>query len=212
VGVFPAACLAGEHLKCATSGVSVSFSDLPDADAACEAASYALAFLERNGFRQAGQFEIEVVDALPADHLPHTLGSFDHRQRKIRVLSYAALRDRRMTILGLPLNWDLYRSLVSHEVAHLVASRNFSFPGPSLAAQEYIACVTQIASLPVDLRQMISAIYRGEGFATTAQINLTYYLSDPNLFTVQAYRHYLQPENGAKFMQELLLVRGLVLD
>lgn len=207
----PAAAMA-MRVECPAGDVVVASADPDDASAACEAALDAIEFLEANGLARGAQFEINIVNRLPAGHIAHALGLFEHHGRRLSVLSYAAITESGMSILGLPPNRDLYRSLVAHEVAHLIAIRNFAFDGPAVVAQEYIACVTQLAVVPSSQRETILGIYTGSGFAGLSQINLTYYLADPNLFAVQAYRHYRRPENGAMFLRNLLLMRNLVLD
>jgi len=207
----PANVLA-ERLLCPGTDISVSHSDAADADSACQAAAYSIAFLESNGYTRGGGFEMQIVDRLPPENIPHSLGSLDHRNRQIRVLSFAEVSRGQKSILGLPADRELYRSLIAHEVAHLIALRNFSFDRPTMVAQEYIAGVTQIATLPSELRQVILTLYPGDGFRSTAAINLTLFLFDPHFFAVQAYRHFSRPENGATFLRALLLVRGLVSD
>lgn len=201
-----------ERLLCAGTDVAVMYSDAGDADSACQAAAYSIAFLESNGYTRGTGFEIEIVDRLPEANIPHILGSMDRRDRRIRVLSFAEIMRGERRILGLPASRDLYRSLISHEVAHLVALRNFSFDRPTIIAQEYIAGVTQIATLPPEWREVILTVYPGEGFRRTSEINLTLFLFDPHFFAVQAYRHYSKPENGVTFLRALLLVRNLVSD
>ena len=47
----------------------------------------------------------------------------------------------------------------------------------------------------------------GEGYDADAQINSTIYLIDPTRFAVESYRHFLRPENGMRFLHEVLAGR-----
>jgi hypothetical protein len=106
-------------------------------------------------------------------------------------------------MFGMPVDHDLYKSLIVHEVAHVIASKNFAV-AQTFIAHEYIAYVTQLSTMPSVLREKILADLPGDGFTATEQINLTLFILSPELFAVQAYRHFQRPENGAAFLQRLL--------
>lgn len=192
-----------EPVRCRHGAVRVHAAAPAEAAAACDAASQAQAFFDANGLGRAGPIEIHLVSRLPIDAAEAALGCYDRRDQQIYVLDLATCRGRGR-LFDLPVDGELHRSIIVHEVAHATAAHNFAAARPSLAAQEYIAAVTQLASLSPDARARILARYPGSGFQTHAQITSTMFMLDPTHFAVQAYRHYLQPENGAAFLRRLL--------
>ena len=104
---------------------------------------------------------------------------------------------------------DLHRSIVAHEVAHAIASQNLP-EKQAFVTQEYIAYVTQLATMPPDVREKVLANFPNNSFDTDEQINMTIFMMAPEVFAVKAYRHFLKPENGAAFFQRLLLENFLI--
>ena len=174
-----------------------------DPQMACAAADEALAFLDANGLSTTEPIEISIVSRLPKEGVAEALGCYDQRDRQIHVLDLASCRSKGR-ILGLPVDAELHRSVIAHEVAHAAAAPRFAVARPGLAAQEYIACVAQISVLSEGTRARILERHPGTGFETTAEISSTIYLMDPNFFAAQAWRHFMKPENGAAFLRRLL--------
>ena len=98
----------------------------------------------------------------------------------------------------------MYRSLVSHEVAHAIASCNFTIPDPSIQAQEYVAYVAMFSMMNPNLRELVLAENPGEGFDSELEMNEIVYSLDPMHFGVEAYRHYLKQEQGTTFLLRVL--------
>lgn len=94
--------------------------------------------------------------------------------------------------------------MIAHEVAHAVAARSFMIEQPSSVAQEYIAYVTHLATLPADRRQRILSRFPGDEFRPDFASNLMLLLMDPGRFAARAYRHFMQPENGSAFFWRVL--------
>lgn len=174
-----------------------------DARMACAAAGESLAFLDANGLSPTEPIEIHIVSRLPKEEVADALGCYDQRDRQIHVLDLASCRGKG-SILGLPVDAELHRSVIVHEVAHAAAAPRFAVAKPGIAAQEYIACVAQLFVLSEGTRARILERHPGTGFATTAEINSMIYLMDPNYFAAQAWRHFMRPENGAAFIRRLL--------
>ena len=82
----------------------------------------------------------------------------------------------------------MYRSLVTHEVAHAVASCNFAIPEPPIQAQEYVAYVAMFSMMNPNLRERVLAENPGAGFDSQLEMNEIVYLFDPMRFGVEAYR------------------------
>lgn len=190
----------------------VAFFDAADAEVACLGAADARAFLKANGLNTEESIEIHIVKRLPNRRTVHAFGCFSRELGQVHILSYSVCRDaaNSRAIFGLPWDQRLYRSLVAHEIAHAVASRNFAMKQPLWVAQEYIAYVTQLATMPRDLRERIMMRFSQKGFETPAEINPYILMLSPEVFAVKAYRHFVRKENGAAFFRALLDGESLV--
>jgi len=203
---FPPGPVSAQSLACATGDSVVAFADVEDAKAACLGAADAKTFLKANGLKTDAPIEIHIVERLPDEGRYSAYGCYDKRSKKVLILSSSACgrAERGGLLFGLPLDRRLYRSLVAHEVAHAVANANFAMTQPPWVADEYISYVTQLATMPADLRDSILGRSREQGFATAAQLNPSILLASPEVFAVKAYRHYIRKENGAAFVRALI--------
>lgn len=195
-----------DHRPCPNSNVVVALSQSEDCETACTGAIDAISFLEANGFRLAGPINIHPMGRITNEILADAFGYFDSRTERIHVQSFSASQGavQGLGIFGLPMDRDLYRSIVTHEVAHLIASHNFTMESPSGAAQEYIAYVTQLATMPPGLRGLILANFPGEGFRTSMEISPAIHMVSLENFAVGVYRHFVRTENGAAYFRRLL--------
>ena len=195
-----------DHRPCDNSKAVVDLSQPEDWETACAGAIDAISFLEANGFRLGGPINIHMMGRIAEKKLAHAFGYFDSQDERVHVLNFSASHGAVQGggIFGLPMDRDLYRSIVTHEVAHLIASHNFTMESPPRAAQEYIAYVTQLATMPPRLRGRILANFPGEGFRTSMEINSINYMLSPEEFAVGVYRHFVRTENGAAFFRRLL--------
>ena len=194
------------HRPCPNSKVVVALSQPEDCETACTGAIDAISFLEANGFRLAGPIHIHPMGRITEGVLADAFGYFDIQTERIHVQSFSASHGevQGVGMFGLPMDRDLYRSIVVHEVAHLIASHNFTMESPPGMAQEYIAYVTQLTTMPPSLRSRILANFPGEGFRTSMEINSINYMLSPEKFAVGVYRHFVRTENGAAYFRRLL--------
>ncbi|MCK5364494.1 MAG: hypothetical protein KAR22_16075 [Gammaproteobacteria bacterium] len=195
-----------DHRPCQNSKAVVDSSHPEDWKTACAGAIDAISFLEANGLRLAGPIHIHLMGRITEGVLADALGYFDSRTLRVHVQNFSASREavQGLGIFGLPMDRDLYRSIVVHEVAHLIASHNFTMESPPRMAQEYIAYVTQLATMPPSLRGRILANFPGEGFRAPMEINSINYMLSPEKFAVGVYRHFVRTENGTAFFRHLL--------
>lgn len=201
VAAAPAA--TARDLTCPGTNVEVSAADGRDAATACEGAADAVRFLKAQGLDVGERVEVRVVAALPNVVGPSASGCYRHSERRVDVLTFDAFR-KQGRFVELPIDRVLYRSLVTHEVAHAIAACNFALPKPTLPAQEYVAYVAMFATMPQPYRARALARFPGAGFQTESAINLTVYQMNPDNFGAQAYRHFLAPGNGAAFLHQIL--------
>lgn len=200
----------GGELQCAGSNVVVHSTDQGDADTACEGAGDAIDFLARQGLDTNRSVEVHLVRELQSPCLPTGFGCYDHPKRRIDMLVFSECLERKKWV-QLPLDRNLCKSLLTHEVAHAVAASNFSIAKPSMRAQEYLASVTMFSTMPVKQREHILAQFpRGE-FDTVDQISTTFYQLNPVMFGVYVYRHFLKVSDSKAFIKGVLsgqILRG----
>lgn len=198
------------ELRCDERNIVVRSPERLDASTACEGARDAIVFLASHGLDVSSEIEIDVVPRLPAvaGH-SEAAGRYLESQGRVLILAYSEF-EKQKPWLGLPSDRRLYRSLASHEVAHAVAARNFLVPQPSIQATEYIAYVTMLATMDPADRERVLTQFPGEGFEGDWQMSSTIYLFDPERFGVHAYRHFLKPANGRRYLHEILSGKVLV--
>lgn len=95
----------------------------------------------------------------------------------------------------------LYRSLLVHEFAHALVDQNAAI---GRADHEYIAYVTQFASMESGLRDRITAKYPHPAPIDDRELNTSYFYLSPPDFAVKAFSHFNMPDKGCEFMQELI--------
>lgn len=199
-------------LNCAGTQVSVHGIGGVEAEKACQGTVDAVTFLASLGLDATAPVEVHVVDRLP--RVPPGQKAFGYHakpERRIYMLTFAEC-----AAIGIesafPVDLDVYRSLVAHEVAHHVASMNFRFERPTRIAHEYIAYVTMFSTMPTDARERILGLHAGEGFASEREIGLTMYMINPHRFGAKAYRHFTQPHGGAPFVERILSGQALAVE
>lgn len=201
-GVISASVYAGE-MTCGAGGVVINSTNRTDAPLVCEGARDAVVFLASQGFELPARIEIDVVPQLPDDVSASAAGFYRETDRRVLILSYPAFKEHR-NWFGIPIDRSLYRSLVSHEVAHAVAAHNFQVPDPPIQAKEYVAYVTMLSTMAPEQRDRVLRAFPGQGFEGEWQMNTLVYLVDPMWFGVRAYRHFLGQASGRDYLHEIL--------
>lgn len=200
---------ADESLRCGGTSVSVHGADRAEVASACQGVVAAVKFLASLGLDTTAAAELRLVEALPAvQGGAAAYGCKVKSENRLYVLNLAECGK-------LPLAPDLqvdaavHRGLVAHEVAHHLAAANFRTPRPTVVAHEYIAYISMLATMDMEARERILRQFPGPGFESAREIGLTLYLMDPTRFGAYAYRHFLRPENGASFIEQVLSGRAL---
>jgi len=143
--------------QCHETPVRVSHSNGADADLVCAAATQAIDFMRRQGFRIAAMMPVRVLDEPLITFRDGELGRFDGGRLETSILSFEAARvvSRDDPPFGIAMNEHLYRSFVVHELAHAIAHPSFEVGRPSVEAQEYVAYSAQLATMHPPLRRAI---------------------------------------------------------
>ncbi|GAB3537293.1 hypothetical protein GCM10027343_00030 [Noviherbaspirillum agri] len=189
---------------CALPHVKVKSRLKEDAMAACEGADRAIQLLENLGLAIPPDITIEIVDDMPDAVNPSALGAYIKEERRILVLKYAVLEKRREWYC-LPVDREVYRGIVSHEVTHAVSAHNFRIEEPSILAEEYIAYVTLLSTMARAQRRQILNLYPDDATGNDAGLHdVLVYMIDPVRFGVTAYRHFIHQKNGREFVEAIL--------
>lgn len=201
--------LSAETIRssCQDSEVTV-VADTRDINPVCDAVTRGAAFLRSLDLELPENLTITVCKEPPQNGQLHSVGYYDARSNEIQLLDYdTALNASRQfpPIFGIPMSPVIWRSTIIHELAHAAAQRKFASGITICTAHEYIAAIVQISTLPKDEREEIFRNNPGlSGFDRKEEISMTYYLIDPTRFMLNAYLHYEKPENGLKFIHQLL--------
>jgi hypothetical protein len=191
------------EIECAPAKIKVRAEDPTDARHACRGALDAIAFFTSLGITLIDGVTIEIVQRLPDAVSRSAAGCFLEARRSVVILTYAQFL-RNETWFKIPVDRKLYRSLATHEVAHAIAACNFAIAEPSIQAKEYVAYVATFAAMEPALRARALSQLPGQGFDDESKITAIFYMVDPMLFGAEAYRHYLRPDNGPRFLRAVL--------
>jgi len=197
---------ADKVLHCPGGMATVTYATVSDAHVGCLGVQDAVTFLRSQGIRTNIPIDIHMVDALPEGVSKSAIGRFDTEQRRATVLGETSSRNllKGRKLFGMAFDAALHRSVVAHETAHIIAGHNFEFDNPARAASEYIAYVTQIASLPQAHRREILDRFPTIEFDEPMEINIFILMLNPNVFAVGSYRHFLKFDNQKAFFGRLI--------
>lgn len=201
----------GEALICSDSRVEIQIVNTGIHGEVCTAAELAVTFLSQQGLALNHPVRIEVLEQ-PVLRLGYSAyGSYDSRKDLVRVMSPEAIQSSATAplIFNQPFDRSHYLGIIAHEVAHALIHQNSRIaPLPlGVAAQEYLACVTQLAVLPEKQRErMISDAGVGPWEAGDI-ISGVYMEIAPDRFAVKSYLHFQQLQSPSSFVQRLLRSR-----
>lgn len=96
-----------------------------------------------------------------------------------------------------------YRSLVAHETAHFLLVHGDPGRRVPLLAHEYVATVVQVAALsPEGRRRVLATVGHLDPMETDA-FSLSLLATHPDLFALQAYRHWARQPDRCGFLQRI---------
>jgi len=200
------------EVHCARENVTI-YSETPrDARLACVGAFDAIRFFKQYGVKTRsvielhiqGDFEDKVTGQSAA-------GYYDFRSRRAYVLPFSDLKER-VTPFDIAVDDVLYRSIVTHEIAHAIVAESFSVSNPSLKAREYLAYVATFSMMPADYRRRIFEKKTAPAFENEMDINSIMYLFNPIFFGQRAYKHFRQLSKPSAFIRQTLAGQTLAND
>ena len=201
---YPTASLAtNTSHACANSSISIKADEPVDHHDICISAEDALSFFGRLELELTHPLVIELAPTLPDWMNETAVGCYHEEDRTVFVLTFPEF-EKKEVWFGVRINRNMYRSLVTHEVAHAVARCNFRISDPTIHAEEYVAYVAMFAMMNSVLREHVLARNPGADFDSESEINELTYSFDPMRFGVAAYRHYLRKEHGDALVLKIL--------
>jgi hypothetical protein len=193
---------------CPGSEVIVASAENAEMESTCDAVRLGDAFLKTLGLKISTGLTITLYNELPRNGQQHSIGYYDSCSNEIRILNYDAVlkfSTKAPPAFGVMLSKAIWCSYVVHELAHAESEKQFSSGVPKCTASEYIASVAQLATLPpAELAKIVSNYADVSGFDKKEEITMAFYMLDPSRFSVNAFLHYLKPENGPGFIKRLL--------
>lgn len=198
----------GKPLHCALTPSAVEGAANDDEAAlACQGAAEAFAFFSALGVALPERVSIELVAALPAGVPADAIGAYARGAQRASVLHYAILQPKHW--LGVPMDRELYRAVIAHEVAHAIMRNQPGLQPLPVVAYEYLAYVTTFAALPAATRDQVLAALPGTGFDNEHQINVLSYMFDPAGFGAEAWRHWQRLADARGFARRVLEGRAI---
>ncbi len=171
----------------------------------CDGAEKAHAFFHSHEIEIKRPIHIK-LHAAGINKYPAHIGLYSSKKDQIDLLTleHAKLLCVRLRPFSMPMNESLYLSFVAHEVAHAIADQNLQKRPSSLIVHEYLAYVTQFATMDLQPQTEILQHYNLEPFQGLENMSLTYYKLNPSAFGVKVFLHYQSLPNQSLFIQGLL--------
>lgn len=189
--------------RCDNHDILVISHDRHDSMIVCEGARDAIVFLKSHGLDVTDTIVIELLTELPDSVDNSATGCYLESERRVLILVYPEFK-KFETWFGVPVDRSLYRSVVSHEVAHAVADFNFTISKPSIQAKEYIAYITQFSTMEPELRDRVLEHFSGKAFEGDWQMSPIIYMFDPMGFGIRAYLHFLNLIDADEYIHSIL--------
>lgn len=196
----------GQPVPCGTQPVAVSSAEPPLQEIICAAATQALEYLQRYDLHPRQTVHIGVVE-YPLISSGHPIyGRYDRRSDRIHVMSLQSILNANETPLlyDEPLDLELYRSVIAHEVAHAVVQHNSRTADLAATVQEYLAHATQLAVLPEARRARIIAAAGVGPWEPGDVISDIYMAMAITRFAVKCYLHLSAHQEPVGFVHTLL--------
>ncbi|MCB1759084.1 MAG: hypothetical protein KDI68_04780 [Gammaproteobacteria bacterium] len=200
--------LAAEESLCPGQSVAVVGGDEHLRQEICVAAARAIDFLSHYDLEPKRPIRVEVVELSLQNRSYSAFGSFDSRTGLVQVMSPQAIAhtNPEPQMYGQALTGDHYPGIVAHEIAHALLDQHSRVaPLPiGMAAQEYLAHVTQLAVLPLERREQVIRVADVGPWESGDVISGIYMAIAPERFAVKSYLHFHQHPNPSQFVDELL--------
>jgi hypothetical protein len=199
---------AVQERRCDRIPVRARGATTEDLSAACDGAERAVAFFANLDLALTQPTLIDMAARLPSGTSKTAVACYNLRTGGVTVLTYEAFAQRK-TWFGVPVDRELHRSAVAHEVGHAIVGCQASVTGLSNAAHEYLAFVTMLATMSPPLRERVLATAPDGRLDDESQFNSLILAFDPLLFGVEAWRHFSRQSDPKDYVRQILAGRVL---
>ncbi|GGE57715.1 DUF6639 family protein [Actibacterium pelagium] len=192
-----------EPLLCDDPALSVSTADATTRDLTCTAASDARKAVEICGLSQTQPIEIKIVDS-PIHNIGDCLAVFDCNQSQILVIDPDLLRGHLEpgdAYAALPNN-VVFRSLLTHELAHALVHQSSEGRNIAPVDHEYIASALELVALSPTHRKTLLDAGGVEPPVSADLIDIFIYGIAPRRFAATAYLFF--EANGCETIEGII--------
>ena len=192
--------------RCTEASIDVAVGSSGGRRLVCSAASRAIDRLGRCNITLKRPFRIQVLDEVRHPHHGGVIfGFYDIAREIVSVTSYDNIPD---LVTGTPYSelqpLEFYKSLVFHEVVHVVMHQNQTHEPKARASYEYPAYALQIESLPPKERYAFLLAATGRRDPKEYNFSDLILMFDPFFFAARAYRHFKASPNRCAYLHLLL--------
>ncbi len=197
----------GQQRPCDNTGTRISSESIEEFNLACQAMHDLIAVANIMQLDETYPLSMIFMDKLDVNGSGKTVAQFIPATMEIHVLTMAACKVKFGTevVLGQAIDKTLYKSLITHELAHALLWQNMKTANISREMHEYFAYSIQLALLDDAYREKIILANNVEAFSDDAEITEDYYLLNPTRFAVKSYLHFLAANNGWDYLRSILV-------
>ncbi len=191
---------------CNGSKVVVSYTKIEDYQLICDAVKSVIKIAKKIGLGEEMNVSISLEDRLIINSTGKSLAFFNPNSMEIQVLSLDACKKAftEEGILGQPIDKELHRSIIIHELAHALFWKNIGNNDIAREIHEYFAYTIQLALLDKFHRDQVILSGNVPAFSTMSEISQEYYLLNPTRFAVKSYLHFISTKEDWPYLANLL--------
>jgi hypothetical protein len=197
------------HWQCPDPRVAVAAPSAASARIVCGQADKAHAFLAQCGITGRHALTVRIARELAAEPASSRAGHYDPATSSARLIPLSAYMRIARPRFGSTraMARELHASIAAHEVAHGIFHEHAAALDLPETAHEYVAYVVQLSTLPLDVRKHILEQNEVPQVANLFTFSFFLLRADPELYALNAFRHFHQPENGCAFIHSVLAGR-----
>ena len=197
---------AQEKIKlCNGSNVVVVYTKTEDYQLVCNSANDVIDIAKKIGLNEELNITISIVDSLIINNIVKLLAFFNPNSMEIQVLSMQACKKTfgNNVVFGQPIDRELYRSIIIHEIAHALFWNNMGNKFIAREIHEYFAYTIQLALLDESHRNEIIYSNNVPAYSNRSEFSEEYYLLSPTKFAVKSYLHFVSINEDWSYLLSL---------
>lgn len=205
ISIAAASIALSDRLACDDGMFVVEADDSNLASRLCQMSSEIRTGLAACGLEQLRPLEIE-VSAVVTHPLPNCLAYFDCDYDLIQITDPASLPAATAgdPVFSLLPSEVTLRALLTHELAHALATQMAGERVIRMVDQEYIAAAMELDLMEPASRKLLLDIVDADQTPYGGLIDIWIYRFEPRVFAVNAWRHFSLDENGCILVGRLV--------